>query len=124
MAALGQLGSAGQLAVMLPGIFKAQKGGERDAAEKSVALVCSRIDNEDERGTQLIKALDAVEFDERDQLLSLVGRVGGEKLIDFVGQIATGSDAERRKLGIDALRATSKLRRLATSGMIVSVSIA
>src|SRR5262249_20904980 len=26
-----------------------------------------------------------------------------KKLIDFVGEIATGSDAERRKLGIDAL---------------------
>ncbi len=39
----------------------------------------------------------------RDQLLSLVGRVGGKKLIDFVGQIATCDDAERRKLGIDAL---------------------
>ncbi len=103
MAALGQLGNADQLAAMLSGVLKAQKGGERDAAEKSVALVCSRIDNEDERGTQLIKALEAVEFDERDQLLSLVGRVGGKKLIDFVGQIATGSDAERRKLGIDAL---------------------
>ncbi len=103
MAALGQLGSADQLAAMLPGILKAQKGGERDAAEKSVAMVCSRIDNEDQRGTQLIKALDAVDMAQRDQLLSLVGRAGGKKLIDFVGQIATASDAERRKLGIDAL---------------------
>ena len=103
MAALGQLGGVGQIAGMLPGVLKAQKGGERDAAEKSVANVCSRIDNEDERGDLLIKALDAVEPDERDQLLSLVGRVGGKKLIDFVAQIATGSDAERRKLAIDAL---------------------
>ena len=103
MAALGQLANADQIAVMLPGILKAQKGSERDAAEKSVALVCSRIDNEDERGSQLIKAFDAVEIGQRDQLLSLVGRVGGKKLIDFVGQIATGNDAQRRKLGIDAL---------------------
>jgi len=103
MAALGQLGDADQLAAMIPGILKAQQGGERDAAERSVALVCLRIDNEDQRGAKLIQALNAVDLDKRDQLLSLVGRVGGKKLIDFVGQIATGSDAERRKLGIDAL---------------------
>jgi HEAT repeat protein len=103
MAALGQLGDAKQLAAMLAGILKAEKGGERNTAEKSVALVCSRIENEDERGAKLIEALEAVEVDNRDELLSLVGRVGGKKLIDFVGQIATGSDANRRKLGIDAL---------------------
>ena len=36
-------------------------------------------------------------------MLSLVGRVGGKKLIDFVAEIATGSDVSRRPLGIDAL---------------------
>ena len=103
MAALGQLGSADQLGAMLPGILKAPKGSERDAAEKSVALVCSRIYGEGERGDQLIKALDTVKPDQRDELLPLVGRVGGKKLIDFVGQIATDSDPQRRRLGIDAL---------------------
>src|SRR6185437_1917835 len=29
--------------------------------------------------------------------------LGGKRLIDFVGDIATGSDASRRKLAIDAL---------------------
>ena len=36
---------------MLPGVLKARKGSERDDAEKNVALVCERIENEDERGT-------------------------------------------------------------------------
>jgi HEAT repeat protein len=103
MAALGQLGGADELAAMLPGILKAEGGGERDAAEKSVALVCARIDNEDERSRKLIEALETVELTQRDELLSLVGRVGGKKLIDFVAQIATGADPDRRKLGVDAL---------------------
>ena len=51
----------------------------------------------------MIKALDRVDAAQRDQLLSLIGRVGGKKLIDFVAEIATGEDAARRKLGIDAL---------------------
>jgi HEAT repeat protein len=103
MAALGLIGSPTQIAAMLPGVLKAGKGGERDAAEKNVALVCSRIDNEGQRADVLIKALNGVDAAERDQLLSLIGRVGGKKLINFVAEIATGPDVSRRKLGIDAL---------------------
>ena len=103
MTALGQIGRPEQIAEMIPGVLKADKGGERDNAEKNVALVCSRIGNEDERGDALIKALASVGTAQTDQLLSLIGRVGGKKLINFVADIATGSDATRRKLGIDAL---------------------
>jgi HEAT repeat protein len=103
LSALGQIGTADLLAAMLPGVLKAQKGGERDNAEKNVALVCSRIENENERGDRLIKALETISPEQRDQLLSLIGRVGGKKLIDFVGQIATSGDAARRKLAIDGL---------------------
>jgi HEAT repeat protein len=103
MAALGQIGSPAQIVAMLPGVLKAEKGAERDAAEKNVALVCARIENEDQRGDVVIKALNSVDAAQRDQLLSLIGRVGGKKLVNFVAEIATGADASRRKLGIDAL---------------------
>jgi hypothetical protein len=103
MAALGQIGDPAQIPAMLPGVLKAEKGAERDAAEKSVALVCSRIENENQRGDVLLKALDGIDASQRDELLSLVGRVGGKKLINFVAAIATGNDASRRKLGIAAL---------------------
>src|SRR5262249_52237931 len=72
------------------------------AAERNVAQVCLRIDNEEARGKALIMALD-VYADRTDQLLSLVGRVGGKTLINYVADIATGKDMARRKLGIDAL---------------------
>jgi len=103
MAALGQIGRPAQIAPMLPGVLKAQNGGERDSAERNVALICSRIDNEDQRGAALIEALKTVDVAQRDELLSLVGRVGGKKLINFVADIATGADISRRQLGIDAL---------------------
>jgi HEAT repeat protein len=103
MAALGQIGRPEQIAPMLAGVLKARKGYERDAAEKNVALVCERIENADQRGAALIEALNTVDQSQRDQLLSLLGRVGGKKPIDFVAAIATGNDAARRQLGIDAL---------------------
>jgi HEAT repeat protein len=103
MAALGQIGRPEQIAPMLAGVLKARKGYERDAAEKNVALVCERVENADQRGVVLIEALNTVDQSQRDQLLSLLGRVGGKKLIDFVAAIATGNDGARRQLGIDAL---------------------
>ena len=103
MAALAQIGRPEQIAQMLPGVLKAEKGGERDDAEKSVATVCDRIENEDQRATAVIEAVNTVDAAQRDQLLSLVGRVGGSKLLNFVAEIATGQDSSRRQLGIDAL---------------------
>ena len=103
MNALGQIGKPDQLAAMLPGVLKASKGGERDNAERNVAEVCKRIDNEDQRGDTLVAALDTVELAKRDELMSLVGRVGGKRLVHFVADIATGKDASRRSFGIDAL---------------------
>jgi HEAT repeat protein len=103
MNALGQLGRPEELPAMIDGVLKAQKGGERDAAEKNVALVCSRIDNEDQRADVLISAMNSVSAAERDDLLSLVGRVGGKKLINFVGDIASADDPARRVIGLDAL---------------------
>jgi hypothetical protein len=103
MAALGQIGRPAQIAEMLPGVLKAQKGGERDSAERNVAQVCARIENEDQRGAALIEALNTIDPAQRDQLLPLVGRVGGKKLINFVADIASETDRSRRQLGIDAL---------------------
>jgi hypothetical protein len=103
MTALGQIGRPAQIAETLPGVLKAQKGGERDSAERNVAQICTRIENKDQRGTALIEALDTVDAAQRDQLLPLVGRVGGKKLINFVADIASEPDRSRRQLGIDAL---------------------
>jgi HEAT repeat protein len=103
MNALGQIGKPEQLAAMLPGVLKSAKGGERDNAERNVAEVCKRIEDEDRRGDALIAALATVEPAKRDELISLVGRVGGRRLIRFVADIATGTDSSRRAFGIDAL---------------------
>lgn len=103
MTALGQLGHADQIAAVLPGVLKAERGAERDNAERNVAMICSRIESEKERGTKLIEALKTVPAADRDELLALVGRVGGPTLIDFVAAIATEDNPARRQIGIDAL---------------------
>ena len=103
MNALGQIGQPEQLAAMLPGLLKSSRGNERNNAERNIADVCKRINNEDERGNALIAVLNTVDASQRDELMSLVGRVGGKRLIRFVADIATGSNVSRRAFGIDAL---------------------
>lgn len=103
MAALGLLANESHLPAMLPAVLKASKGGERDTAEKNVALVCAKIENEQKRGDALIAAMETIEPAKRDELMSLIGRVGGKRLISFVADIATGADVARRTIGIDAL---------------------
>lgn len=103
MTALAELAGPDQLAAMIPAVLKAPQGGERDAAERGVAAVAARVENADRRADALIAAINQVDASQRDELLSLVGRVGGKRLIDFVGEIATGPDAARRALAIDAL---------------------
>lgn len=100
---LGQVGNPAQLAEMLPAVLKATRGGERDNAERQLAAVCSRIENDDQRADALIAALNKIPAADRDQLLPLVGRVGGKRLINFVADIARGDDPARRTLAIDAL---------------------
>jgi HEAT repeat protein len=102
MNALGQLAGPEQLRAMIPAVLKAQKGGERDAAERNVAAVCARIENQDQRADALLAAF-GIEIGNADELLPLIGRVGGKKLIDYVGGIATGPDAARRLIAIAAL---------------------
>jgi hypothetical protein len=103
MSALGKLGKPEQLASILPGVLKAQKGGERDNAERNVVTICSRIGNQDQRGTALIEALKTIPAAERDELLPLAGRIGGKLLINYVGDVAKDADPARRQLAIDAL---------------------
>jgi HEAT repeat protein len=102
MNALGQLAGPEQLAAMIPGVLKAPKGGERDAAERNVVAVCARIENQDQRADALLAAF-GVEVGNGDELLPLIGRVGGKRLIDYVAGIATGPDRARRLIAIDAL---------------------
>jgi hypothetical protein len=103
MSALARIGLPDQIHDMLPGVLKAQPGYERDDAERSVAQICARVADESERANRLIAALNTVDTSQRDQLLSLAGRVGGKQLINFVAELAKDKDPARRRIGIDAL---------------------
>jgi HEAT repeat protein len=77
MASLGQLAGPAQIPGLIAGVLKAEKGGERDAAERAVALVCSRTSNPEQRADALLAAIDKLSPIDRAAALPTVGRVGG-----------------------------------------------
>ncbi|MEX0585937.1 MAG: HEAT repeat domain-containing protein [Pirellulales bacterium] len=102
MAALGQLAGPEHLAAMVQGVLRASKGAEREAAEKAVALVCSRIADPAKRADPLLAAINPVQTHaSRAAMLPTLGRVGGPKALDVIE--AAIADPALHDVGIRAL---------------------
>lgn len=101
IAALGQLASAEHIPGMLDAVLKASKGTERDAAEKAVAAVCSRIEDPEQQA--ILSAWSRFDGDDGLALLPTLGRVGGPKVYLAVKAAMTSDDVSRREAGLRAL---------------------
>jgi HEAT repeat protein len=103
MGALSQLASVEHLPGMFDAVLKAEKGTEREAAEKAVAVVAGRIDDADARASAMLSAW--AKFNAQDQiaLLPVLGRVGSAKIYTFVKKAMAGEDPARRDAGLRAL---------------------
>jgi len=101
MTALGQLGSAEHLPGMLKGVLKASKGAERDAAEKAVAMVCSRID--DPQQEAILSAWSQLNAEDQTASLPTLGRIGGAKVYLSVKAAMTSDDSSRRDAALRAI---------------------
>ncbi len=84
MTGLSQLAGPEQVPAILNGILKATVGNERDAAEKCLASVCSRIEDSDERAKHVLAAINATTSSAQTTLLSALGRVGGSEALKTV----------------------------------------
>ena len=69
MVALSQLASANHLPGMFKAVLKAEKGTEREAAEKAVAVVAAGIDDADARASAMLSAW--AKFNAQDQIALL-----------------------------------------------------
>ena len=77
MSALGQTGGPDQVAAMVAGVLRAEKGSERDAAERAVVEVCKRIPDASQRTAPILAAMDKLNAADRAVLLLTLGRMGG-----------------------------------------------
>lgn len=103
MTALGQLATSEHLPALIPGVLKAEPGREREAAEKCVALVCSRIESPDQRAVSLLEAMDNLKPDDRVALYSTLGRVGGASAERVIEAAIASENAVVHEAGVRAL---------------------
>jgi HEAT repeat protein len=103
MTALGQMAGPEHLAGMVRGVLKAEKGHEREAAEKCVMLVCGRIADAEKRAEPLLAVMDKLDEADRIALLPTLGRVGGSGALKNVEAAIADSDPHRHAIGLRAL---------------------
>lgn len=103
MAGLGQLASAEQIPDMLKAVLKADKGAEREAAEKAVMFVCERIEDPEKRAEPVLAVYEKASPADQLLLLSTVGRVGGKAALKVVEAAIADKNAKKADAGVRAL---------------------
>jgi HEAT repeat protein len=103
MAALGQLAGPEHLPGMVQGVLLAEKGREREAAEKAVMLVCSRIADAARQAEPLLAARDRLNRADRTTLLPALGRVAGPAALKIVNAAIADTDPLLHETGLRAL---------------------
>lgn len=103
MSALGEVGAPEHVAGMVKGIFKAQPGAERIAAERAVALVSQRGADPSQKSAPLLAAMKSMPAAEKIILLPTLGRIGGTASLEVVEKAFSDSDPKMRAAGLMAL---------------------
>ncbi len=103
MKALGELATPEHLPGLVQGVLKAAPGPEREAAEKCIVQVCSRVADTDNRPEPLLTAVERLSPSDRVLLLPALGRVGGSAALPVVEAAITAADRAQHQAGLRAL---------------------
>jgi HEAT repeat protein len=76
---------------------------DRDAAEKAIAAVCGRIQDEEKRAAPLLAAFSKSEGPVKGALLRVLGRLGGKKALEAVRAALKDANAEIKDAALRAL---------------------
>ena len=103
MAALGELAGPASIPGMVQGILAAERGRERESAEKAVMLVCHRIPDVEHQADPLLAAMAMLDRADGTVLLPALGRVGGPAALKAVNAALGDRDPMRHEAGLRAL---------------------
>jgi HEAT repeat protein len=103
MSALGQMAGSEHIPGMLQGVLKAEKGHEREAAERAVMTVCGRTADAEKRADPLLSALNTLDAADRMALLPTLGRIGGPAALTVVEAAIADPDPRLHEMGLRAL---------------------
>jgi hypothetical protein len=85
------------------GVLRAETGREREAAEKAVMFVCSRIADGEQRAAPLLTAMGSLNESDRTAILPILGRVGGPAALQILEVAISDSDRDEHDAGVRAL---------------------
>ncbi len=103
MSGLGQLAGADEIPGMVQGVLRAPPGPERQAAERSLLVVCNRVQNEDERAEPLLDAMTSLSEVDQQAILPTLGRAGGVRALQAIESAIADQDPVKHDLGLRAL---------------------
>ena len=101
MQALGKLAGESEIPAMIDGVLKAKQGAERESAEKCIMFVCQRIEDSKQRALPVLTALEKLPADQQMELLSTLGRIGGDEALTKIE--AALADPKTHSAGLRAL---------------------
>jgi HEAT repeat protein len=103
LTALGQLAGPEHISGMMQAVLKAERGRERDAAERAIMQVCARIADADKRADPLLAAMGKLGEADRSAMLPTLGRIGGPKARTAIESAIAATDPAEHEVGIRAL---------------------
>jgi len=101
--ALGTVATDKDQSQLIAVLLGTQEEAEQSAAQKSLALVCSRIGESENRAEKVLEAYRNASIDQRRPLLRALGRIGGTKALMVVAENARSKDADTRDAAVRAL---------------------
>ena len=103
MTALAELAGAKDIPGMVAAVLKAEKGVQRDSAEKCVMLVCQRIAEPGHQADLVIDCLRSAPPADQAALLPTLGRIGGPKALERIQAALASKDRQQYELGLRGL---------------------
>jgi HEAT repeat protein len=103
MSALGRLAEPKDISGMVQGLLKADKGAERDNAEKAVMFVCQQITPAETRADPVLAVVANAGQSQQAAVLPMLGRIGAPKALELIRAALASKHAELYEAGVRAI---------------------
>lgn len=103
MAALANLAGPQDVATMAAAVLHAEKGAERDDAEKAVMLVSRQVPDPEQQAAPVVALVRQSSAKDRAALLPLLGRIGGKEALSEIQSALHSGDANSYEAGVRAI---------------------
>jgi HEAT repeat protein len=101
--ALGKLALPKDVRALIPALLKTSPGGDRDDAEKTIMLACTRTADPQAQADPVLEIYGEASAENKRILLSVLGRIGGAKALAVIKTAMASSDPDVSAAGLRGL---------------------